>query len=202
MSSRRIKNSLNNYEINENEDTLLEKDKETTEPPKLTKVQGIILVITLCMINLFANSAYSSIAPFYPGEAVGKGVPASVLGLIFSSYSVSMAIFAPLFAKLLYTQGAKKVLILGCVSEGVAMVVFGLFDFIEDPTGYAVCSFLCRFLEGFGNGCLNSGSSKMLMTMFPSGKLAKLTGLLQTFTGLGMLMGPIMGSVLFKLGGF
>lgn len=116
---------------------------------------------------MFANSAYSSIAPFYPNEAVSKGVPASALGLIFSSYSISMAIFSPLFARILYTHGAKTALYIGCISEGIAMLVFGLFDYVQNPIAYAVCSFLCRFLEGFGNGCLNSGSSKMLMMMFP-----------------------------------
>lgn len=61
---------------------------------------------------------------------------------------------------------------------------------------------VCRFLEGFGNGCLNSGSANLLLNVFPAKKLAKLNGILQTFTGLGMLMGPIMGSVLFNIGGF
>ena len=117
---------------------------------------GNLILVVLCFVNLFANSAYSSIAPFYPREAVAKGVPTSVIGFVFSSYSLSMCIFAPIFAHLLYTQGAKKVLIMGCVCEGVSMVVFGLFDYIQTPTSYAVASFLCRFLEGFGNGCLNS----------------------------------------------
>ena len=89
-----------------------------------------MLITTLCFVNLFANSAYSCIAPFYPREAMSKGVPESVLGLVFSSYSISMAIFAPLFARLLYSQGAKSVLILGCLCEGVSMIIFGLFDFI------------------------------------------------------------------------
>jgi len=40
------------------------------------------------------------------------------------------------------------------------------------------------------------------MTAFPEKKIAKLNGILQTFTGLGMLMGPIIGGYLFKLGGF
>jgi MFS family permease len=40
------------------------------------------------------------------------------------------------------------------------------------------------------------------MNVFPDKKIAKLNGLLQTFTGLGMLLGPILGSFLFKLGGF
>ena len=174
-----------------------DKSTEQTWPP-----QGNLLIVVLCLINLFANSAYSSIAPFYPISAVEKGVPPGVLGFIFSAYSVSMAVFSPLFAHLLYTVGAKRVLFYGCLAEGIAMVVFGLFYYIEDALFYATASFLCRMLEGFGNGCLNSGSAKVIMMMFPEKKLARLTGILQTFTGLGMLCGPILGSMLYSIGGF
>ena len=45
-------------------------------------------------------------------------------------------------------------------------------------------------------------ASKILMNAFPESKLARMNGILQTFTGLGMLVGPILGSLLFKLGGF
>lgn len=153
-------------------------------------------------MNLFANSAYSSIAPFYPAEAIRKGVPSGALGLVFSSYSISMVVFAPVFANMLFTKGSKYVLVLGCLCEGISMVIFGLFYYLEGAWTYAVCSFLCRVLEGFGNGCLNSSSSKILMNVFPERKLARMNGILQTFTGLGMLCGPIMGSLLFTLGGF
>ena len=40
------------------------------------------------------------------------------------------------------------------------------------------------------------------MNIFPEKKLARMNGILQTFTGLGMLSGPIMGSILFTMGGF
>ena len=40
------------------------------------------------------------------------------------------------------------------------------------------------------------------MIVFPEEKLARMNGILQSFTGLGMLMGPILGSLLFTLGGF
>ena len=113
-----------------------------------------------------------------------------------------MAIFSPFFAHLLNKIGPKDVLIIGCLCEGVAMVVFGLFDFIMDPATYAICSFLCRFIEGFGFGCLNSSSQKIVMMIFPEAKLARMNSVFQIFTGLGMLCGPILGSMLFKLGGF
>jgi len=82
------------------------------------------------MVNLLANSAYSSIAPFYPQEAARKGVPTSVHGLVFSAYSL--------------------------LCEGFSMLIFGLFYYINDPSQYAMASFMCRFLEGFGFGCLSS----------------------------------------------
>ena len=115
-----------------------------------------ILLGCLCMVNLIANSAYSSIAPFYPSEAVKKGVPTSLYGIVFSAFSISMAIFSPLFAQLLDEQGPKKVLVLGCVCESFSMLIFGLFDFVQGPEAYAICSFSCRFIQGFGFGCLNS----------------------------------------------
>ena len=160
------------------------------------------MLACLCLVNLLANSAYSSIAPFFPQEALKKGVPTSVHGIVFASYSVSMALFSPMFARLLNTHSAKKILITGCLCEGVAMIIFGLIDYIDGPTAYACSAFFCRFLEGFGNGLLNSSSSKLLMIVFPEEKLARMNGILQSFTGLGMLMGPILGSLLFILGGF
>ena len=105
-----------------------------------------------------------------------------------------MAVFSPLFARLLNSHGPKRVLITGCICEGVSMIIFGLFDFIAAPDAYAVCSFLCRFLEGFGFGCLNSSckssiffcslifvlslASKIVMMVFPEHKLARMNGIL------------------------
>jgi MFS family permease len=87
-----------------------------------------LLITVICLVNLIANSAYSSIAPFFPNEAISKGVPESVLGLIFSSYSIAMFVFAPLFKVMLDKYGSKKTLILGLVSMGIAMIVFGVMD--------------------------------------------------------------------------
>jgi MFS family permease len=116
-----------------------------------------MLTTSLCAINLFANSAYSSIAPFYPQEADKKGVPVGLIGITFASYSIAMAVFSPIFARLLTTKGSRFVLTLGCLCEGISMLIFGVLYYVQSPAWFASLSFLCRFLEGFGNGCLNSG---------------------------------------------
>jgi predicted MFS family arabinose efflux permease len=76
-----------------------------------------LLILSLCIANFFANSAYSSIAPFYPGEAVKKGVSNSVLGLVFSVYSFSMFIMAPFIGTLMNKMGRKTALQVGCLFE-------------------------------------------------------------------------------------
>jgi MFS family permease len=81
------------------------------------------------------------------------------------------------------------------------MICFGLFIYIDDPLTYGICSFLCRFIEGFGNGCLNSATSSIISFNYED-NMGNLIGLTQTFTGLGMLSGPILGSFLYELGGF
>lgn len=116
----------------------------------------------LCLVNLLANTAYSSIAPFYPQEATNKGVHKSAIGFIFAGYSLSMFLFSPLFSTMLTQVGRKNVLILGCFLEGLAMIGMGFFDLIDDPKIYGTLCFLCRSIEGFGNGCLNSSSNSII----------------------------------------
>ena len=112
-----------------------------------------------------------------------------------------MVVFAPLFARMLTNIGRKNVLILGCICESMAMICFGVFVYIENPAAYAILSFLGRFIEGFGNGCLNSATSSIIAFNYED-NMGNLIGLTQTFTGLGMLSGPIIGSFLYELGGF
>jgi MFS family permease len=153
------------------------------------------------MTNFVANSAYSSIAPFFPQEAIDKGLPKDVLGYIFSGYSISMVIFSPLLSRILSTYGRKNVLITGLLCESIAMLAFATFDNIEDPILYGTLCFLCRVIEGFGNGCLNSATSSIIVCDYEE-HVSKLIGLTQTFTGLGMLAGPLAGAFLYDLGGF
>ena len=112
-----------------------------------------------------------------------------------------MCVFSPVFGNMPNRLGRKNVLRIGCLCESYAIISFAFFDYINDPTLYAVMCFLCRVIEGFGNGCLNSASSSIIAHDYADNMGSKM-GLIQTFTGLGMLSGPILGSLLYNLGGF
>lgn len=112
-----------------------------------------------------------------------------------------MFIFAPLYGTLLNKLGRKTTLILGCASLGISMFCFGLFVYVNNPAVYGILCFVARFFEGFGNGCMISAANAIISFNYPD-NMSSLIGLTQTFTGLGMLAGPILGSLLFFIGGF
>lgn len=181
------------------------------------------MVAGLCLVNLFANSAYSSIAPFFPAEAVAKGVAAEYIGFIFSGYSVSMCLVSPILGKFMDRFGRKPVLLAGCFCE----VRLNYANFIGNRNvgvrTYRLCREstvvrrtrislpICRrawkrvpqlllYVFSYLLSSLNIAMA-IIATKFPD-RMTSLISLLQTFTGLGMLCGPIFGSILYSWGGF
>lgn len=81
------------------------------------------------------------------------------------------------------------------------MFAFGLLSYIDNSVTYGLCSFAFRFFEGFGFGCLNSAAFAIISHDYED-NVSNLIGLTQAFTGVGMMTGPILGSLLFEEGGF
>lgn len=128
-------------------------------------------------------------------------MPEFYLGFIFAGYSVSMWVFSPLFSILLTKFGRKNILLMGCICECIAIVIFGMLIWIKDPFTYGISCFFCRMIEGFGNGCLSSSSNSLISYYYEEDQ-SKLISTVQTFTGIGMLSGPMFGSLLVHLGGY
>ena len=160
-----------------------------------------LLVLILGLTNLLANSAYSSIAPFFPLEALRKGIAEGLIGFIFSIYSVSKVIASPLIAQMMGKTGRKPILLGGLLLEGVATVSFGLIESIDDALWFGLLSALCRLIMGLGNACLATASYALVASHYPA-KVDRVVSTLQGFTGLGMTLGPVLGSGLYAWGGF
>jgi MFS family permease len=88
------------------------------------------------------------------------------MGVIIAGYSISMLVFSPIYGKLLTKLGRRNILIVGCISEGLAMLMFSSLVLINSPIHFGIAAFVFRFLEGFGNGCLNSATSSIINFYF------------------------------------
>ena len=160
-----------------------------------------LIMTVLCSIAFGANTAYSVVAPILPNVVKNKLLPDLYTAMIISGYPLGMIIFTPSFGKMLNTIGQKKTLLAGTISMGISMLIFGFLNKIEEKYTFFGVSVAARILMGFGNGCLNSATSSIIAFNYPE-SMGFLIGLQQIFNNAGMLIGTLLGGILYSWGGF
>lgn len=144
---------------------------------------------------------YALIAPFLPLELEQKGVSMTMSGYIFSMYSLAMIICSPLIGFLLTKYKLRGFVRLGILSMGFSMILFAFLNKIENKTLYVTLVFATRFIQG-------SASATIQTCWFTvSGRIYKehqsvVISLLEIGAGVGMTIGPVVGSILFEFGGY
>lgn len=143
-------------------------------------------------------------APFFPLEASEKGVSSTLSGWIFALFALVQFAVSPLFGRIIPRCGSRLLIVTGQFLGGGCIILFGFLDRIgtaDDNTTFVAYCFLIRTVLAVG--CTASTTSGFAITanVFPD-HVAAIFGLLETATGLGMMVGPALGGVLYQYGGF
>ena len=77
----------------------------------------------------------------------------------------------------------------GILGSACAIVAFGALDYVKDTTLFIVLCFLVRICEALGSCAFSTVSYIYIMNEF-SNVVGWAFGLLETFVGLGMSLGP------------
>ncbi|CAK9807234.1 MFS-type transporter SLC18B1 [Anthophora plagiata] len=167
---------------------------------KFTKRQWLTLVV----ISLadFANAICVSLqAPFYPQEAAMKGATASEYGLVFGIFELVVFIISPVYGKNLHRIGPKLLFNGGILTTGTCAIFFGLLDKVEGHYPFIILSFVIRIIEAMGNAAFLTASFAIIAKEFPD-NVATTFASLETFFGLGLIVGPTVGGALYQIGGY
>ncbi|XP_025834587.1 MFS-type transporter SLC18B1 isoform X2 [Agrilus planipennis] len=143
----------------------------------------------------------SILAPFFPKESSQRGMSETVAGFVFSFYALVIFISSPIFGKLVPKFGLKTVFIGGLLLSGVCNILFGLIQYVEDSLTFTILCFVIRGTEALGAGAFSVSGYVAVVNIFPYNAGA-VRGILETFVGLGLSVGPAIGGVLFAAGGF
>ncbi|KAK9738924.1 Major Facilitator Superfamily [Popillia japonica] len=125
----------------------------------------------------------------------------TLAGLVFSFYAMVVFVSSPVFGKLLPRFGVKITFIFGIITSGICSIMFGSLQFVNDSTAFTVLSFVIRGTEALGASAYSTAGYVLIINIFPkNGGVVR--GILETFVGLGMSVGPAIGGLLFAVGGF
>ena len=160
------------------------------------KVVGFLTVIT-CLQNI----SYSQVGPFYPFEAHSRGVSAILLGYIIGAFSIMYIISAVICGKYLSKIGKAAGLKFGMLFIVVQLFGLGFLKYVESRDWFIALSILAQCFGGVGAGMNTTCAIAIITNHYPKERELNL-GILEGGTGFGLLLGPLIGGLLYAIGGY
>ncbi len=155
----------------------------------------IRIFTVLCIAILAAMLGLGIVVPILPLYARDMGASGTMLGLIFSSFAVTLALANPIMGRLADRIGYKPVLTLG-----LALHVPVALAYIVAATPLHLI--LIRLIEGVLSAMVQTVAMAYVGAIAPEGREGSSMGIFSTFLFLGFGLGPLMGGWLTEAYGF
>jgi len=154
-----------------------------------------LIVFTLWLLVFSSASQTMIIAPILPQIGDQLGIPDAALGTLVSAYTLMVGIFAILAGPVSDKVGRRRILLLGCGTMTVALVLHGF------VTGYG--TFLAvRVFAGTAGGMLSGAAVSYIGDYFPYHRRGWATGWVMSGSAVGQIVGIPLGIVISGRWGF
>ncbi|VVC87951.1 unnamed protein product [Leptidea sinapis] len=155
---------------------------DVTSEIRILRERQRLTLFSLALVDFMSFCSMSIMAPFFPREASIKGLSATMCGML------------PIL-------GVKFMFTAGMFMAGGCNVIFGTLVLIEDTNTFTILCFIIRGMEALGASAYSTASYVYVVNVFPD-NIGSVLGILETFVGLGMSVGPAIGGLLYSIGGF
>ena len=161
-----------------------------------------ILLSIIIAISQVEYGALLSLTPaFYPTVAENIGAKASQYGLVFGISNLAGFIAGPFFGKFGKYFGVHWMLKIGSLIQGIAGALFGFLAYINNTNVFLSLSYLLRLIHGISSVAAWASVNTILIYIFPK-DASRVISSIEVFQGLGYMIGPVLGSLIYEYGGF
>ncbi|XP_023933722.1 MFS-type transporter SLC18B1 [Bicyclus anynana] len=160
------------------------------------------MTVVVISVADFCNAICVALqAPFFPQEAEKKGCTATEYGLVFGVFELAVFVISPFYGAHLNRLGPKLVFNAGILTTSTCAILFGLLDKVDGHVPFVTLAFTIRIIEAMGNAAFLTASFAIIAKEFPD-NVASMFASLETFFGLGLIVGPMLGGALYNWGGY
>ena len=149
-----------------------------------------------------SNAAYIICAPFLPLELEKKGLAPSYTGIVFALYSVGSIVWSPIVAKHVDRVGSSNLLGLALGVMGVTFICFGLIGILTNKAIILAVACFLRLVQGITCSTCATTILTIWTNEYAIEQREKLYSYHMAMGGLGFVVGPLVGSVLYSMLGF
>lgn len=147
------------------------------------------ILATLFLVTFIDLAGFGMVLPLLPRYGEMYGPSSTVLGLFMSTYSFFQFLFAPILGRLSDRVGRRPVMLLSLFGAAVGHLLLGV-------AGSMPMLFASRVIAGASAGNIAAAQAVIADVTGPEGR-AKGMGVLGAAFGLGFIVGPAVGGVLF-----
>ena len=161
--------------------------------PNATRARTVLVLLAGTVA--LTTTGFGIVIPIFSKRLVELGSGVEVLGMMTVSYALAAFLAAPL-AGILADRIGRRPIILASLAAFVAVNVGYVF---ADSTGTFVA---LRAIQGAVIGSLMPATLGVVADVAPSNSRARWTGVLMGSVSSGLVLGPVVGGVLFEALGF
>ena len=153
------------------------------------ETRGIWVLLFAAFVDMLG---YAMVFPLLPFYAVRLGADAQVIGWMVASFSIAQVAVAPLWGRFSDRWGRRPTLLIGLTGSAVAFLIFGFATAVW-------LLFLSRIAQGAAGGQTGVMQAYVADSVAPDDR-AKALGWLSAATNTGVMIGPALGSLSWRLG--
>ena len=161
------------------------------------------LLVMICtnLANLCCHAVYSVLASFFPQEAKAKGMSDDMVGFVFAVFAAVIFVCSPFAGRLMSKYGKVWVYIWGISIVSVSTILFSIASWVPAGAPFAIWCIAMRLAQGIGSA-MEETAMYAIIADLDSERVTLYLGICEISTGLGYMIGPPLGGLLFTVGGF
>ncbi|KAG8462279.1 hypothetical protein KFE25_012099 [Diacronema lutheri] len=157
------------------------------------------LLIATCGV---CDATFSSLAPFFPQHALDVGLSQASTGVVFSSFMWAGLVWVPVATRISRST-SPRALLSGCVLLQAALTaLFAPTAALRSPARFFGATLAIRLVQGLVTTTYEVATTSMLMRSCAPERVGTWVGIQESARGIGLMVGPALGGLLFQRGGF
>jgi multidrug resistance protein len=154
------------------------------DPTRRDMLKRLSVLIATSAVDMIG---FAMVLPLLPYYALRLQASPETIGLLIASFSVAQLATAPLWGRVSDRYGRRPALMAGLIASAVAYVVFAF-------AGSVWLLFASRLIQGAGGGTTGVAQAYVADSIAPRER-AQALGWLSAATSLGVMLGPVIGSL-------
>lgn len=147
------------------------------------------ILIAIAFVDMLGSAIVFPLVPLYLLRYQAAPV---VIGLVIAAFSIAQLAASPIWGRLSDQHGRRPALLAGLLFAAMGFTIFGFANAVW-------LLFLSRLIQGAGGG--TTGVTQAYITdSVPAGHRAQALGWLSAATNLGVMIGPVIGSLAVRFG--